>query len=174
MKTIGKAIILSVLVMALASCKTFAPKPTETPTPTNTSLPTSTHTPEPTSTATETPTPIPPTETPAPSSSTIPLPSGQPVSSWEDIPIMPNAIAGEERNNNGTQGYSFTIEASADEIQVFYETELGKLGWNILAVGQGPQENTVMVIFMKGSDTMSFLLMPQPDGIMHVLLVIVK
>jgi eukaryotic-like serine/threonine-protein kinase len=39
MKIIGKAILLSVLATALASCNTFAPKPSETPTPTGISLP---------------------------------------------------------------------------------------------------------------------------------------
>ena len=63
MKTINKAILLSLVVIVLASCSSFTPIPTETPTPTNTKLPTSTNTPKPTSTATEKPSPIPPTET---------------------------------------------------------------------------------------------------------------
>jgi len=53
MKTIGKAIILSILGIALASCTTFTPKPTKIPTPTETSLPAPTNT--------STITPIPPT-----------------------------------------------------------------------------------------------------------------
>ena len=51
MKIIGKTILLSVLVVALASCNTFAPEPTETPIPT---LIPSTNTPEPTATLTAT------------------------------------------------------------------------------------------------------------------------
>jgi hypothetical protein len=49
MKTIVKTIIFLVLIISLASCSTFSPKPTETPIPTITSLPTSipTHTHEP-------------------------------------------------------------------------------------------------------------------------------
>lgn len=47
MKTIGTAILLSVLVIALASCSSLVAKPTETPVPTKTSLPTSTLTPTP-------------------------------------------------------------------------------------------------------------------------------
>ena len=55
MKTISKVIMLSVLVIALASCNTFAPKPTETPIPAETSSPTPTNTSEPTTIPTETP-----------------------------------------------------------------------------------------------------------------------
>lgn len=46
MKAIAKTIIFLVLILALASCSTFSPKPTETLIPTATSLPTSTNTPE--------------------------------------------------------------------------------------------------------------------------------
>ncbi len=162
MKTIGKAILLSVLVIALASCNTFAPQPTETPTPTETSLPTSTNTPEPTNTPTKTP--VPPTETP--SAPDLPMPSGQPSSEWEGIPVMPNAIAGE----GDSKGYSFTINATPEEIQKFYEKELGKLGWNMFASGQGTT-NAILLIFMKDASTLSVSIIPQPDGIMYVLLV---
>jgi hypothetical protein len=162
MKTIGKAILLSVLVIALTSCNIFAPQPTETSTPTETSLPTSTNTPEPTTTPTETP--IPPTDTP--SAPVLPMPSGKPSSEWEGIPVMPKAIAGE----GDSKGYSFTINASRDEIQKFYEKELGKLGWNMFASGQGAT-NAILLIFMKDTGTLSVSIIPQPDGTMYVLLV---
>ena len=162
MKTIGKAILLSVLVITLASCNTFAPKPTETPTPTETSLPTSTSTLEPTNTPTKTP--VPPTETP--SAPVLPMPSGKPSSEWEGIPVMPNAIAGE----GDSKGYSFTINASPDEIQKFYEKELGKLGWSMFTSGQGTT-NAILLIFMKDAGTLSVSMIPQPDGITYVLLV---
>jgi hypothetical protein len=162
MKTIGKAIILSVLVTALASCNALSPKPTETPTPTATSLPSSTSTPQPTNTPTETP--VPPTETP--SAPVLSMPSGNPSSEWEGIPVMPNAIAGE----GDSTGYAFTINASPDEIQEYYEQELGKLGWNMLASGQGTT-NAILLIFMKDTSTFSVSIIPQTDGVMYVLLV---
>src|SRR5258706_8460862 len=162
MKNIGKAILLSVLVITLASCSSFAPKPTETPVSTETSLPTSTNTPEPTNTPTKTP--IPPTDTP--SAPVLQMPSGKPSSEWEGIPVMPKAIAGE----GDSKGYSFTINASPDEIQKFYEKELGKLGWNMFASGQGAT-NAILLIFMKDTGTLSVSIIPQPDGTMYVLLV---
>jgi hypothetical protein len=94
------------------------------------------------------------------------MPTGKPASEWEGIPIMPNAIAGE----GDSEGYSFTINASIEEIQKFYETKLAKLGWEMLGSGQGTTD-AVMLIFMKGTDALSVSIIPQPDGIMYVLLV---
>ncbi len=157
-KTIVKAIMFSGLIISLASCNTFMPRPTETAVPTETSLPTSTSTPESTNT------PVVSTETP--SAFVLPMPSGKPLSEWEGIPVMPNAIAGE----GDSGGYSFTINASPDEIQRFYEKELGSLGWNMFASGQGSTD-AVMLIFMKDAGTLSVSVIPQPDGSMYVLLV---
>ncbi len=162
MKTFSKAILLSILILALASCNTFAPPPTATPTSTATSLPTATNTPTPTNTPTKTP--VPPTETP--SVPVLPIPSGKPVSEWEGIPIMPNAIAGQ----GDSKGYSFTVNASADEIQQFYEKELGKLGWKVFASGQGTT-SVILLFFMKETSVMTVSIFPQPDGIMLVMIV---
>ena len=79
---------------------------------------------------------------------------------------MPNAIAGE----GDSKGYFFTINATPEEIQKFYEQELGKLGWNMFASGQGTT-NAILLIFMKDASTLSVSIIPQPDGIMYVLLV---
>jgi len=79
---------------------------------------------------------------------------------------MPNAIAGE----GDSKGYAFTIKTTADEVLKFYEKEMAKLGWDILAVVQGTT-NAVLIIFTKGSDTVTISIIPQPDGLMYVLLV---
>jgi hypothetical protein len=79
---------------------------------------------------------------------------------------MPNAIAGE----GDSKGYAFTIEASPDEIQEFYEQELGKLGWSMFASGQGTT-TAILLIFLKDTSTLSVSIIPQRDGIMYVLLV---
>jgi hypothetical protein len=167
MKKFYLPIILSSLIIVLVSCNLFTPKPTETPIPTETSLPTTTYTPEPTITPTSTNTPEPtilPTETP--SAPGLPTPSGKPSSEWEGIPIMPSAIAGE---GDGS-GYSFTVNATPEEIQYFYEQELGKLGWSLLASGQGATE-AILLIFMKDTATCSVSIFPLPDGTMYVMLV---
>jgi hypothetical protein len=168
MKSVSISIIISILVIGLTSCGAFAPKPTQTPIPTPTSLPTSTFTLEPTITPTPTEkptqTPIPPTK--PPTAGTLPMPTGKPVSNWEGIPVMPEAIAGE----GDSKGYAFTIQATLDEVQTYYETEMSKLGWNILGTGQD-KTNAVLLIFTKGPDIASFSIIPQPDGLMYVMLV---
>ena len=162
MKTITKTILLSVLVVTLAACGSFAPEPTQTPLPTETQVPTSTTTPEPTKTPTKTA--VPPTETR--SAPVLKMPVGEPSNEWAGIPVMPNAIAGE----GDSQGYSFTIDASPEEVQTFYEQKLGNLGWSMFASGQGTTD-TVLLIFMKDAAILSVSIIPQPDGIMYVLLV---
>ncbi len=79
---------------------------------------------------------------------------------------MSNAIAGQ----GDSKGYSFTIKTSVEDIQNYYQKALAKLDWNLLASGKGTT-NAVMLIFMKGTSTLSVSIIPQPDGIMHVLLV---
>ena len=54
-------------------------------------------------------------------------PQGTPVSEWKGIPIMPQATAGQEFAENST--YSYKVDASIEEVQQYYKTELDKLGW---------------------------------------------
>ncbi|MGD8455665.1 MAG: hypothetical protein PVF83_04705 [Anaerolineales bacterium] len=162
MKTIPKTIYLSVLTAVLMSCSSLVPEPTPTSTPTQTSLPTSTNTTKPTNTSTKTP--VPPSKTP--SAPVLQMPSGKPLSEWQDIPVMPNAIAGE----GDDKGYSFTVDASPDLIVEFYETELTRMGWYVLAVGQGTTD-AVLLVCTKEGGMLSVSIIPQPDGITYVLLV---
>jgi len=169
MKPISRASLLAVFALGIASCGTFTPQPTATLTPTETSLPTSTFTPEPTHTPTHTPIPptntsVPPTDTP--SAPTLPIPQGEPVSEWEGIPVMPNALAGD----GDPSGYSFIVPASRDEVQQFYVEELVKLGWQPFASGES-DNGAVILMFMNDSGTLSISIIPQPDGTMYVLLV---
>lgn len=164
--------VLAVLVsgITLAACSSLQPEPTATPTltATSTSSPTPTYTHTPTSTPTWTPTltatPKPsntpqPTKTPAPPTSTpnalgFVLPSGKPVTEWNSIPIMPNAVAGEESKDGGKASYAFTIKGDIATVQSYYTKELSKKGWTTLTVGAGPTGN-VIAIFTKGSDVLS-------------------
>lgn len=59
-------------------------------------------------------------------------PQGVPAADWQGIPIMPEAVAGEE-----TQGmYSFRVNASLKEVHDFYAAALPPLGWSSLFAGQ--------------------------------------
>lgn len=79
---------------------------------------------------------------------------------------MPNAIAGD----GDSKGYTFTVKATAAAVQDFYQKAMAKLGWNMFASGQGAT-STILLMFMKGTDTVTVSIIPQPDGVMYVLLV---
>jgi len=144
--------------MFLASCSAFAPEPTATPTQTATPIPT--ETPLPTSTST----PVPPTATVDVISAL--MPSGTPDSEWNDIPIMPEAINGE----GDDKGYRFTIVATSEEVQAFYERELSKQSFNLFAVGEGKEKNSVLLFFMKASETILISIIPA-DDVMLIMIV---
>ncbi len=116
---------------ALALAPTLTPTQTATPIPTFTSTPAATFTPEL------------PTETPNVFAAM--LPSGNPVREWKGIPIMPGALAGKA----DAESYAFTIKASVEEVQAYYEMELPKLGWTLMMSGTG-EKDAVMLIFNNG------------------------
>jgi hypothetical protein len=139
------AVIL--LILALTACSSpVQPTPTVTFTPVPTSTPISTLT----------NTPLPPTETQDVLSAL--LPEGQPAPEWNGIPIMPGAITGE----GDEEGYVFTIKATQEQIQEYYERELAILGWQPFATGDG--DSSQMLIFMNdASETLSVSIISKRD-----------
>lgn len=57
----------------------------------------------------------------------VELPSDEPLTEWNGIPIMPGAIGGLDLED----GYQFTTLASVEEITLYYEAELAALGFQI-------------------------------------------
>jgi hypothetical protein len=116
---------------APAATQTLLPTDTATPLPTDTPFPTATLTPIPT----DTPLPVIATYTLDPAKalfateggaayyqSTIPPqalqnPVGKPLTSWHDIPIMPQATAGQEFSEHV---YSYKAAATIDQTHQFY------------------------------------------------------
>jgi len=158
-------ILLSIQVTILLSCQLLTPK--QTPVATETDFPRATNTLRPTATMTEAPSPVPLTETP--SFIIMTVPPGTILSSWNDIPIMPGALAGGEIDDGKGAGYVFTVRASADEVKTFYKTELGKLGWEEDTSMQSLNDS-VRMFFMKSGNLMPIIGIPQPDNIMYVIL----
>jgi len=155
MKNALRAALLLQAALLLGSCSAFAPAPTATPTPTASGTPTST--------TTTTPTPRPPTETPDVLSAL--MPTGEPAASWNDIPIMPGALAGE-----GDEGsYTFSIQAAPEEVQAYYDAHLAALGWSAFAAGQG-ETGALLLVFMKGQEMITLSIIPG-DGVTVVMLV---
>ena len=151
MKNALRAALLLQVALLLGSCSAFGPAPTATPTPTVTGTPTSTATSP----------PRPPTETPDVLSAL--MPTGEPAASWNDIPIMPGALAGE-----GDEGsYTFSIQAAPEEVQAYYDAHLAALGWSAFAAGQG-ETGALLLIYMKGQEMITLSIIPG-DGIAVVM-----
>lgn len=55
-------------------------------------------------------------------------PEGNPAQEWRGIPIMPEAVAGQEFPINNA--YSFRAQVTAQEVQAFYDKRLIQLGWS--------------------------------------------
>ena len=105
---VKKVIAAPLLLLTLIACS-------------GTAQPTAVVTAIPTRIATLTPLP-----SPVPSSQT---PAAQPTAAWTGIPVMAGAIAGE----GDEEAYVFTIRTPSDQVQQYYEVELGKLGWQLSA-----------------------------------------
>jgi hypothetical protein len=54
-------------------------------------------------------------------------PQGTPVQEWRGVPIMSQAVAGQEFSENNT--YSYKANITAKEVQDFYTQRLADLGW---------------------------------------------
>ena len=98
-------------------------------------------------------------------STNTPLPAmGTPnaVSEWNGIPIMPDAIAGE----GDAEGYVFTVNATAQQVQDYYQAELEKLGWQLLA----PEEGDTSLRFVnKASETLTISLITKGNQVLVLL-----
>lgn len=149
------------ITLLITACSALSPVPTPTPTHTFTPIPSDTPLPTLTSTATNTPQP---TQTEDVLSSLRPV--GTPQSAWKGIPIMPGALAGSADDDS----YNFTIQATADEIQSYYESELSKSSWTLMASGAG-DTGALMLIFNNGAPplmTISII----PDGDLMIVLIV--
>jgi len=137
-----KPIVVALLLFAiiLTACSGFGlPTPTPIRRPTFTAVPTLTAILTPTST------PLPPTETPAVASE------------WNGFPIMPGAVAGD----GDEESYVFTIKATAQQVQEYYQLELGKLGWQSSAEGDG--DASLTLIFTNDAATLTVSIIAKGD-----------
>jgi hypothetical protein len=144
------------LGLALMACSGLA-QPTATPVPTLTLTAVPTDTPVPTATSTPTDTPLPPTETLDATSGLNP--KGKPAAEWQGIPIMPDAIAGD----GDEESYVFTVKATPQQVQKYYDLELGKLGWHSLAAGEGEKSSLILIFMNDASETLSISIIAKGD-----------
>ena len=95
-------------------------------------------------------------------------PTGEPVSEWNGIPIMPEATAGADF---GSGTYSFKIDATYDEVAKFYDDALPPLGWQSL-FAMPASDQTMIKMYMQGNSSLTITAMPATDknGIVAILL----
>ena len=93
-------------------------------------------------------------------------PEGTPVSIWNDIPIMPQATAGEEFTDSET--YSFKVNATVEEARNFYDTLLPTLGWtsffNIPADANGSVQ-----VFQKDDSVLTITIVESEGSVVVIL-----
>jgi len=144
----NKIISAVLFLLALPACSSLV-TPASVPTPARTVAPI------PTATIASTQSPRLPTETPDLVAELDP--EGQPAKEWNGIPIMPGAIAGE----GDEEGYVFTIKATPEQIQEYYQLELGKLGWKPFA--QGDEESSMFIFTNETSETLAVNIVTKGD-----------
>jgi hypothetical protein len=81
-------------------------------------------------------------------------PQGTPVEVWRDIPIMPQATAGQESDANN---YSFKTGSTLQEVQDYYKAQLKELGWNE-TFSMPADANGAVMIFSKDSSILTITL----------------
>ncbi len=95
-------------------------------------------------------------------------PTGAPVSAWNNIPVMPQASAGQEFNKNT---YSFKVGGVTEQdIETFYNDKLKATGWNSQFSMQGGSSGGVMM-FSKDTNVLSITI-TQSDTDFVVLLLL--
>jgi hypothetical protein len=78
-------------------------------------------------------------------------PQGTPVEAWREIPIMPQATAGQEFDG-GT--YSFKANATVQEVQNYYNEQLAGLGWD-QTFSSPADANGAVMLFSKDSSILT-------------------
>jgi hypothetical protein len=69
-------------------------------------------------------------------------PQGTPVQVWNDIPVMPQATAGQEFN---ATNYSYKTSATVQEAKDFYDSQMNGLGWSPAISMSGNDEGAILV-----------------------------
>lgn len=93
-------------------------------------------------------------------------PQGTPVQEWRGVPVMPQAIAGQEFGDS----YSFKVNATVQEIQDYYDQELTALGWS--QPFEFPLEEEGGFLFYNKDDSVLTVFITPSEGSMVVLLTV--
>jgi len=86
-------------------------------------------------------------------------PNGTPVDQWNTIPIMPQATVGQEFS---ASTYSYTVPATAADVQQFYNQQMEALGWTSPFGFQVSEEGGIM-FFQKESEFVTITIAPDQN-----------
>jgi hypothetical protein len=91
----------------------------------------------------------------------LPEPRGEPVAEWKGIPVMAEAIAGEE-----VEGvYIYTIAVGPKDVETYYIEVMPMFGWELFAVGEVESKDYYpFLMFQKGEEVVSVMLMERPGS----------
>jgi len=92
-------------------------------------------------------------------------PTGEPVAVWNDIPIMPQATAG---NEAGGGNYSFRAPVSLDDVRTFYNDQLKALGWTQMMSLPSSSEAAIL-LFTKDQGVLTVTATAQGDEVVVLL-----
>jgi len=87
-------------------------------------------------------------------------PQGEPVTDWNNIPIMTDATAGQEFSPTS---YSFATPSTASAVKDFYDTRLKDLGWGSLFSSQVSDQGGLL-LFQKDNAVLTITIATNPDG----------
>ena len=91
-------------------------------------------------------------------------PTGEPVSAWNEIPIMPEATAGDEVGSR----YSFRAPVSVEDAREFYHDQLTALGWTEMMSLPGGGEGSI-ALFTQGDKILTVTVTARGDEVVVVL-----
>jgi hypothetical protein len=89
-----------------------------------------------------------PAATVTPLSASTPTLDGESATDWDGIPIMPGAITGE----GDEEGYVFTVRASSQQVQDYYQLELAARGWQSLS--EENEGSARVLVFVDNASTL--------------------
>jgi hypothetical protein len=94
-------------------------------------------------------------------------PEDPPLTEWKGIPVMPGAIAGRESDDS----YEFSIEATPQEVQDFYERELSQQGYSLWAVGENDATGEpAMLMLSKGTDMLTISIIVEAEYLLVMMI----
>jgi hypothetical protein len=82
-------------------------------------------------------------------------PTGKPASNWNNIPIFPQATAGQEYNKDT---YGFTTHSSVADVDAFYTDQLKTLGWTSVT------NTSNLIIANKDKSVLEMNILPSNTG----------